>query len=103
VHGQDSNVLTRQDSESPYDESTQSALKKAKKGADGLEKRHKKVEELAQHEAQARGEERERREKLLEESKKIKLVEDESLPRAVKVRLMSTPLLLPDLITCRIC
>ena len=85
THGQDAKVLVRKDANTPYDEPTQSALKKAKKGADGLEKKKKKAEELAEREAKAKGEERERREQNIEESKKIKLVEDESLPKAVKV------------------
>ena len=48
THGQDASVLVRKDSGSPYDEPTQSSLKKARKGADGLEKKRKKAEELAQ-------------------------------------------------------
>jgi asparaginyl-tRNA synthetase len=86
THGQSSKVLVRKDPSSDYAEPTQSALKKAKKGADGLEKKRKKAEELAGREAQANNEEREKRERLLEESKKIRLVEDATLPAAVKVR-----------------
>ena len=41
----------------------------------------------AEREAKEKGEERERREKLLEESKSIVLVEDSSLPKATKVYL----------------
>lgn len=85
THGQTANVLVRKDSSAEYEEPTQSALKKAKKGADGLEKKRKKAEELAEREAQANNEEREKRERLLEESKKIQLVEDATLPAAVKV------------------
>lgn len=85
THGQDSKVLVRKDPNTPYDEPTQSALKKAKKGADGLEKKRKKAEEQAEKDAAAQGAEKEKREKLLEESKKIQLVEDTSLPEAVKV------------------
>ena len=53
THGQDAKVLVRKDANTPYDEPTQSALKKAKKGADGLEKKKKKAEELAEREAKA--------------------------------------------------
>lgn len=85
THGQDSKVLVRKDPNTPYDDPTQSALKKAKKGADGLEKKKKKAEELAEKEAAAQGAEREKRDKLLEESKKIQLVEDTKLPKSTKV------------------
>jgi asparaginyl-tRNA synthetase len=81
--GAESKLLMRKDD--GWDEPTQSALKKAKKGADGLEKKRKKAEELKEREAAAGKEERERREKLIEESKKIVLKEDEALPKAKKV------------------
>jgi asparaginyl-tRNA synthetase len=80
--GQSAKVLARKDPSAEYEEPTQSALKKAKKGADGLEKKRKKAEELAE----AAALEREKRDRLLEESKKIQLVEDASLPAASKVR-----------------
>ena len=86
IQGQSAKVLVRKDPNAEYDEPTQSALKKAKKGADGLEKKRRKAEELAERGAQANNDEREKREKLLEESKKIQLVEDATLPAAVKVR-----------------
>ena len=86
TQGQSAQVLVRKDPNAEYAEPTQSALKKAKKGADGLEKKRKKAGELAEREAQANNEEREKRERLLEESKKIQLVEDAALPAAVKVR-----------------
>ncbi|KAH8103470.1 asparaginyl-tRNA synthetase [Cristinia sonorae] len=79
--------LIRKDSAGTYEEPTQSALKKAKKGADGIEKKKKKAEELAEREAKEKKEERERREKLLEESKKIVLQEDPALPAAKKAKL----------------
>lgn len=81
THGQTAKVLVRKDPSAEYEEPTQSALKKAKKGADGLEKKRKKAEELAE----AATVEREKRERLLEESKKIQLVEDATLPAAAKV------------------
>lgn len=77
--------LIRKDSAGTYEEPTQSALKKAKKGADGLEKKRKKAEELAAKDAAADNEEKERREKLLADSKKIVLQEDESLPKSTRV------------------
>jgi hypothetical protein len=85
-HGGGEPFLTRKDSSGTYEEPTQSSLKKAKKTAEGIEKKRKKQEELAEREAKEKGEERERREKLLEESKKLVLVEDPALPRATKVR-----------------
>ncbi|KAI0785792.1 asparaginyl-tRNA synthetase [Abortiporus biennis] len=88
-HGQDSAVLIRKDASGTYEEPTQSALKKAKKGADGLEKKRKKAEELAEREAKEKKEEKERREKLIEESKKIVLQEDASLPKAKKAKIGS--------------
>ncbi|KIP09005.1 hypothetical protein PHLGIDRAFT_103447 [Phlebiopsis gigantea 11061_1 CR5-6] len=83
----DAKLLTRKDVGSAYDEPTQSAVKKARKGADGLEKKRKKAEELAAREAQDKAAERERREKLIEESKKIVLVEDPALPVAKKAKI----------------
>ena len=77
--------LIRKDAQGEYAEPTQSALKKAKKTAEGIEKKRKKQLELEERERQAKGDEKEKREKLLEESKKIVLTEDESLPKATKV------------------
>ena len=86
THGPEAKLLTRKGPSAPFEEPTQSALKKAKKGADGLEKKKKKAEEVAEREAKEKSEERERRQKLLEESKKIILEEDPTLPAAIKVR-----------------
>ena len=85
--------LIRKDATANYDEATQSALKKAKKGADGIEKKKKKAEELAAREDSEKKAERERKEKLLEESKKIVLEEDPALPKAAKVQLQRITLL----------
>ena len=90
THGPDAKLLARKDPNTPYEEPTQSALKKAKKGAEGLEKKRKKAEETAEREAKAKSEERERRQKLLEESKKIVLEEDPALPAAIKVQCCTT-------------
>lgn len=85
VHSASASLLTRKDASAAYEEPTQSSLKKAKKTAEGLEKKRKKQEELAEREAKEKGEEKEKKEKLLEESKNVVLVEDESLPKATKV------------------
>ena len=69
THGQDAKLLVPKDG--AWEEPSQSALKKAKKGADGLEKKRKKAEELAARDAEAKAKEGEKREKLIEESKKI--------------------------------
>jgi asparaginyl-tRNA synthetase len=80
--GPDTQLLIRKDAETPYDKPTDSSLKKAKKGADGLRKKAAKAAEIAEREAK----EREEADKRLEESKKIVLVEDETLPASTKVR-----------------
>lgn len=85
----DVQLQTRKDGEAPYDKPTDSSLKKAKKNADGLRKKAAKAAEIAEREAKERAEAHKR----LEESKKIVLVEDESLPKAVKVSKISTFLL----------
>ncbi|KAF5316910.1 hypothetical protein D9611_003639 [Ephemerocybe angulata] len=77
--------LIRKDAQAEYGEPTQSALKKAKKTAEGIEKKLKKQAELDA----AKGKENEKREKLLEESKKIVLTEDESLPKASKSKILN--------------
>ena len=72
----------RKSADVEYDAPTQSATKKAKKDAQGLEKKRLKAEA---EEKEAR-ERQERREKRLEESRKVVLVEDALLPAPVKVR-----------------
>lgn len=71
----------RKSADAEYDAPTQSATKKAKKDAQGLEKKRLKAEA---EEKEAR-ERQERREKRLEESRKVVLVEDASLPTPTKV------------------
>jgi len=71
----------RKSVDAEYDAPTQSATKKAKKDAQGLEKKRLKAEA---EEKEAR-ERQERREKRLEESRKVVLVEDASLPAPIKV------------------
>ncbi|GLB37831.1 putative asparaginyl-tRNA synthetase [Lyophyllum shimeji] len=87
THGATESFLTRKDPSGTYEEPTQSSLKKAKKTAEGLEKKKKKAEELAAREAKEQGEAKEKREKLLEDSKKIVLTEDPSLPKSVKSKI----------------
>jgi asparaginyl-tRNA synthetase len=77
--------MIRKDSSAEYTEPTQSSLKKAIKGAEGLEKKRKKTEELAAREANEKQADKEKREKILEESKKVVLKEDSELPQAIKV------------------
>lgn len=83
THGASASFLTRKDPNGTYEEPTQSSVKKAKKTAEGLEKKRKKAEELER----AENEEKEKRQLILEQSKKIVLAEDTSLPKASKVRL----------------
>lgn len=78
-------IFVRAKGNADYVEITKSALKKAKKNADGLFKKAKKVEELKQREEQEKGAEAERLQRKLEESKKIVLEEDTSLPKSTKV------------------
>lgn len=73
--------LVRKDAETPYEKPSDSSLKRAKKNADGLRKKAAKAAELAARDAERRAE----TERKLEESKKVILVEDESLPKAKKV------------------
>ncbi|KAJ7099493.1 asparaginyl-tRNA synthetase [Mycena belliarum] len=84
THGATASFLTRKDPTGTYEEPTQSSVKKAKKTAEGLEKKKKKAEELER----AEKEERVKRDKVLEESKKIVLVEDESQPKATKAKIV---------------
>ncbi|KAF9228476.1 asparaginyl-tRNA synthetase [Gyrodon lividus] len=74
----------RKSAEAGYDDPTQSATKKAKKDAQGLEKKRLKAEA---EEKEAR-ERQERREKRLEESRKVVLVEDHSLPKSTKSKIV---------------
>ncbi|CAK5266097.1 unnamed protein product [Mycena citricolor] len=83
THGAESSFLTRKDASATYEEPTQSSVKKAKKTAEGLEKKKKKADEIARAEAA----EKEKRLQVLEESKKIVLVEDASLPKATKSKI----------------
>lgn len=83
--GSDVELQVRKDAETPFDKPSDSSLKKAKKGADGLRKKQLKEAENAEREAKKRAEV----ERKLEESKKILLKEDESLPKAIKVCLFN--------------
>ncbi|KAF8525974.1 asparaginyl-tRNA synthetase [Hysterangium stoloniferum] len=80
-------LLMRSKEESDFVEITASALKKARKNADGLAKKAKKSEELKLREEQAKGAEAEKTQKKLEESKKIVLTEDSDLVKPVKAKI----------------
>ncbi|KAJ7772012.1 hypothetical protein DFH07DRAFT_734302 [Mycena maculata] len=84
TQGAAASFLTRKDPSGTYEEPTQSSVKKAKKTAEGLEKKRKKADELER----AENEEKEKRDKVLEQSKKIVLVEDASLPKAAKAKIV---------------
>ncbi|KAH0829118.1 asparaginyl-tRNA synthetase [Lanmaoa asiatica] len=75
----------RKSADAEYDAPTQSATKKAKKDAQGLEKKRLKAE-AEQKETRER---QERREKRLEESRKVVLVEDASLPTPSKSKIVN--------------
>ena len=83
VHGSgaETDLQIRKDATVPFDKPSPTSLKKAVKGADGLRKKHQRAAELAEREAKERAEV----EKKLAESRKIVLIEDASLPKAVKV------------------
>lgn len=85
AHGEGVKFRIRKTVDVEYEEPTPTSLKKAKKNAQGIEKKKRKEEEQAAMDAKKQGEDKERREKLLEESKKIVLNEDPSLPAATKV------------------
>ncbi|KAF9243209.1 asparaginyl-tRNA synthetase [Melanogaster broomeanus] len=81
----DTTYYIRKNAEVEYDAPTQSATKKAKKDAQGLEKKRLKAEA---EEKEAR-ERQERREKRLEESRKVVLDEDPSLPKPTKSKIVN--------------
>ena len=83
VHGQTADLLVRKDPTGTFDKPTPSSLKKAAKGAEGLKKKQLKAQENAEREAKEKAD----AERKLQESKKIVLVEDKSLPEPIKVRL----------------
>ncbi|KAH7911381.1 asparaginyl-tRNA synthetase [Hygrophoropsis aurantiaca] len=85
TEGVEAKYLYRKDPNSEYDEPTKSATKKAKKDAQGLEK--KAARAVADEKEEQ--EKREKREKKLEESRKIVLTEDASLPKAVKAKIIN--------------
>lgn len=74
----------RKDTTVEYGEPTQSATKKAKKDAQGLDKKRRGAEEKEAKEREAK----EKAERRLQESKKIILTEDSSLPQPVKAKIV---------------
>jgi asparaginyl-tRNA synthetase len=81
----DTTYCIRKSADVEYDAPTQSAAKKAKKDAQGLEKKRLKAE-AEDKEARER---QERREKRLEESRKVVLDEDPSLPKPTKSKIVN--------------
>lgn len=84
--GQDASILTRKQATDDWAAITPTALKKAKKSYELHEKKMKKAAENKDKLEKEAAELKEREAKKLEESKKIQLVEDTSLPTATKVR-----------------
>ncbi|KAF8589480.1 asparaginyl-tRNA synthetase [Ramaria rubella] len=80
-------ILVRSKLDDDYLEISPSALKKARKNAEGLSKKAKKAEEQRFKKAQEQGLEVEKLQKKLEESKKIVLKEDLTLPEAIKIKI----------------
>ncbi|KAG1890727.1 uncharacterized protein F5891DRAFT_964496, partial [Suillus fuscotomentosus] len=74
----------RKDTNAVYDAPTQSAMQKATKDAQGLEKKRLKGQ-AEEREAKEKAEKRERR---LQDSKNIVLTEDPSLPQSVKSKIV---------------
>ncbi|KIO21190.1 hypothetical protein M407DRAFT_245557 [Tulasnella calospora MUT 4182] len=85
--GQDVSILTRKQPTDEWAAITPTALKKAKKSYELHEKKMKKAAENKEKLDKEAAELKEREAKKLEESKKIQLVEDTSLPPATKVKI----------------
>ena len=87
IHGSSTSVelLILKPETKEYTSISPSALKKAKKGAESLEKKKKKAEEQRVQDEL----EKEKQLKKLEESKKVVITEDSSLPKAVRVSELS--------------
>lgn len=71
-------ILTRKKEDEEWAPIGISALKKARKGAEGIEKKRKKAQEAETKAADKAAEQ--------DKVKSVVLIEDESLPKAVKVR-----------------
>ncbi|KZT61166.1 asparaginyl-tRNA synthetase [Calocera cornea HHB12733] len=87
VKGQDVNILTRKKTADEFQQITKSGLKSAKKAVDNNERKAKRAGEEAEKNAKAAAEAKAREEKRIEESKKVILVEDPSLPKATRSKL----------------
>lgn len=83
--GQDISIITRKQPTDEWAAITPTALKKAKKSYELHEKKMKKAADNKEKLEREAAEMKEREAKRLEESKKIQLVEDASLPPATKV------------------
>lgn len=82
VKGQDAEVKVEKEG-GEFEAITPSALKKAKKGADGLAKKAEKAKKAAEDKAKRDADEARR----LEEAKKIVIKEDPSLPAAKRIKI----------------
>ena len=85
IHGASETFHIRANSAAEYGAPTPTALKRAKKDSEILQKKAKKAAEKGAEEQANRALEQERIEKRLEESKKVVLQEDLSLPKPIKV------------------
>jgi len=85
--GAEATFSIRADSSTEYAAPTPTALKKAKKDADNLQKKAKKEAERGAQDQANKVLERERVEKRLEESKKVVLQEDATLPKPKKSKI----------------
>ncbi|KZO90602.1 asparaginyl-tRNA synthetase [Calocera viscosa TUFC12733] len=87
VKGQDINILTRKKAGDEYQPITKSGLKNAKKVVETNERKAKKAAEEAEKNAKAAAGAKAREEKRIEESKKVVLIEDASLPKATRSKI----------------
>lgn len=82
------NILVRKAAGEEYAEITKSALKTARKEADGIEKKRKRAEELAARDAEKEAAAKEKKAKQLDEARKVVLEDDPKLQAATKVRVL---------------
>ncbi|EJT96961.1 asparaginyl-tRNA synthetase [Dacryopinax primogenitus] len=87
VKGHDINILTRKKDAQEYQPITKSALKNVKKTVETNERKSKKAAEEAEKNAKTAAEAKAREERRIEESKKIVLVEDSSLPKPTRSKI----------------
>lgn len=73
-------LLIRADPTAAYEEPTKSSYKSARKTADGIEKTRKKQAELAARDAEFKVAAKEKKDRLLEDSRKVVLTEPAGTP-----------------------